>query len=102
MVACPPPVMFGSTGIAAPVKKFSSLMDFGLIVVCHVDVDGLYVVVLGDAAAGSKITVPFGIGYETPFNTNNTPVNMTFVITLVGMPFGLNCAFTQTTGTVPT
>src|SRR5579864_253599 len=97
--------MCRSTGIAAPTKKFSSLMLSGLMVVVHRadDVPGVpvNVVLLVKDAAGSKITVPFGIGFEMPFNTNETPVNRTVVFVVVGMPLGLNCACTQTTGAWP-
>ena len=74
-------------------------------VVVHMadDVPGVpvNVVVLGEGAAGSKITVPFGIGYEMPVNTSDTPVNCTVVFVVFGMPLGLNCACTQTTGAWP-
>src|SRR5262245_40152007 len=91
--------------MAAPTKKFSSLMELGLMVVVHSadDVPGVpeNVVVLANGALGSKFTTPFGIGYETPFNTNDTPVNCTVDSVVVGTPVGLNCACTQTTGGVP-
>src|SRR5579862_3892565 len=59
------------------------------------------VVVLVEGALGSKFTTPFGIGYACPFNTSATPVNCTVDAVVVGMPVGLNCACTQTTGVVP-
>src|SRR5262249_53672701 len=94
IVACPPPAIAGSTGIAAPTKKFSSLMKLGLMVVVQRadDVPGVpeKVVVLGVGAFGSKFTTPSGIGYATPFSTNDTPVNRTVESMSVGTPVGLN------------
>src|SRR5437867_8144456 len=91
--------------MAAPTKKFSSLMKLGLMVVVHSadDVPGVpeNVVVLVKGALGSKFTTPFGIGCEMPFNTNDTPVNCTVELVVVGTPVGLNCACTQATGGMP-
>src|SRR6185369_6787161 len=87
IVAFPPPAIAGSTGIAAPTKKFSSLMKLGLMVVVH-RADGVpgvpvKIVVLVKGALGSKFTTPSGIGYEMPFNTNDTPVNCTVELVVV-------------------
>ena len=59
------------------------------------------VVVLVEGALGSKFTTPSGIGYEMPFNTNDTPVNCTVELVVVETPVGLNCACTQATGAAP-
>src|SRR4029077_9454846 len=94
-------MIVASTGIAAPTKKFSSLMKLGLIVVSHRLFGASNVVVLTDGAAGSNVTRPFGSGYAWPFNTNDAPVNSTVVFVVAGTSFGLKWACTQTTGAVP-
>ena len=105
IVAFPPPAIAGSTGIAAPTKKFSSLMKLGLMVVVHSAdvVPGIpeNVVVLVEGALGSKFTTPSGIGYLMPFNTNETSVNCTVAAVVAETPVGLNCACTQATGGAP-
>src|SRR4051794_25080909 len=92
--------------MAAPTKKFSSLTTLGLMVVVQSadDVPGIpeNVVVLVNGALGSNFTTPSGIAYEVPFNTNDTLVNCTVELVVVGTPVGLNCACIQAIGAVPT